>query len=91
MFVFRSSLADWNVVPTGSMQPTIVEGDRILVNKMAYDLRLPFAHIPIMQLKNPERGDIIVVDSKVSKKRLVKRVIGILGDVVLMRNKCAQH
>jgi signal peptidase I len=86
MFVFRSSLADWNVVPTGSMQPTIVEGDRILVNKMAYDLRLPFTHIPIIQLKHPERGDIIVFDSKVSKKRLVKRVVGMPGDVVLMRD-----
>jgi signal peptidase I len=86
MFVFRSSLADWNVVPTGSMQPTIVEGDRILVNKMAYDLRLPFTHIPIIQLNHPERGDIIIFDSKVSKKRLVKRVIGVPGDVVMMRD-----
>ena len=38
MSVFRSSLADWNVVPSGSMKPTIVEGDRILVNKLAYDV-----------------------------------------------------
>ena len=38
MLVFRSAVADWNDVPTGSMKPTIVEGDRILINKMAYDL-----------------------------------------------------
>ena len=39
---FRSSVADWNTVPTGSMNPTIVEGDRIFVNKLAYGLRVPF-------------------------------------------------
>ena len=42
MMVFRSALADWMYVPTGSMNPTIVEGDRILVNKSAYGLRVPF-------------------------------------------------
>ena len=40
MLIFRSALADWNVVPTGSMKPTIVEGDRILVNKLAYDFKV---------------------------------------------------
>ena len=42
MFSIRSSLADWNVVPSGSMQPTILVGDRVLVNKLAYDLKVPF-------------------------------------------------
>ena len=42
MCVFRSAIADWNEVPTGSMQPTIVEGDRIWVNKLAYDVSTPF-------------------------------------------------
>ena len=50
MIVFRSALADWNVVPTGSMKPTIVEGDRILVNKLAYDLKIPLTHLSIHQL-----------------------------------------
>ncbi len=84
MFVFRSVVADWNNVPTGSMKPTILEGDRILVNKMAYDIRLPFTHISLLELGNPERGDVIIFDSKVSDKRLVKRVIGIPGDSVSM-------
>lgn len=84
MFCFRSAIADWNTVPTGSMKPTIVEGDRILVNKMAYDLRLPFTHISLLKLADPQRGDIIVFDSKVSDKRLVKRVVGLPGDVVAM-------
>ena len=86
MFVFRSVVADWNTVPTGSMKPTILEGDRILVNKMAYDLRVPFTHISLLQLANPERGDIIVFDSRVSDKRLVKRVIGVPGDIISMQN-----
>ena len=41
MVIFRSAVADWSDVPTGSMKPTIIEGDRIFVNKMAYDLRVP--------------------------------------------------
>jgi len=86
MFIFRSAVADWNEVPTGSMKPTIVEGDRIFVNKMAYDIRLPFSHIPLLTLAQPQRGEIIIFDSKVSDKRLVKRVIGLPGDRVEMRD-----
>ncbi len=86
MFVFRSVVADWNSVPTGSMKPTIVEGDRILVNKMAYDLRVPFTHISLLQLADPQQGDIIIFDSKASDKRLVKRVIGVPGDTISMLN-----
>lgn len=86
MFVFRSACADWNSVPTGSMKPTIVEGDRIFVNKMAYDIRVPFTHISLKHLADPERGDIIVFDSANSDKRLVKRVIGLPGETVALRN-----
>lgn len=85
MLVFRSAVADWNEVPTGSMKPTIVEGDRILVNKLAYDIRIPFTHVSLFELDNPKRGDIVIFDSKVSKKRLVKRVIGLPGDRIAMR------
>src|SRR6187402_3582202 len=77
MLVFRSALADWNTVPTGSMKPTILEGDRIAVNKLAYDLRVPFTAISLLKLADPERGDIVVFESKASAKRLVKRVIGL--------------
>lgn len=86
MSLFRSSFADWNTVPTGSMKPTILEGDRILVNKMAYDIRLPFTHISLLKVADPERGDIVVFDSGVSGLRLVKRVIGIPGDIIEMRD-----
>lgn len=86
MFIFRSACADWNTVPSASMKPTILEGDRIGVNKLAYDLHLPFTHISLFKFSDPQRGDIAVFDSKVSNKRLVKRVIGIPGDTVAMVN-----
>lgn len=86
MFIFRSACADWNTVPTASMKPTIMEGDRIGVNKMAYDLRIPFTNISLIKFADPQRGDIAVFDSKVSDKRLVKRVIGVPGDVITMVN-----
>lgn len=84
--VSRSSVADWYVVPTGSMQPTIVEGDRIFVNKMAYQLELPFTDIPVMHIANPERGDIVIISSIAADTRLVKRVIGLPGDKISMMN-----
>lgn len=86
MVVFRSAVADWNVVPTGSMQPTIQIGDRILVNKTAYDIRLPLTHISLLHLADPQRGDIVVFDSAAANERLVKRVIGLPGDEVALRN-----
>ncbi|MFC5524681.1 signal peptidase I [Rhodanobacter ginsengisoli] len=86
MIMFRSAVADWNVVPTGSMQPTIHIGDRILVDRMAYDLRLPLTHISLLHLADPQRGDIVVLDSHAAHERLVKRVIGLPGDQVAMRN-----
>lgn len=86
MFVFRSACADWNTVPTGSMKPTIVPGDRIWVNKMAYDIRVPFTHIALFEISDPERGDIVIFDSEVSDIRLVKRVVGTPGDIVELRS-----
>ncbi|MEO9078015.1 MAG: signal peptidase I, partial [Rhodanobacter sp.] len=86
MVMFRSAVADWNVVPTGSMQPTIEIGDRILVDRMAYDLHLPLTHISLLHLADPQRGDIVVLDSHAAHERLVKRVIGLPGDRLAMRD-----
>jgi signal peptidase I len=60
LFALRSSIADWNDVPTGSMIPTILEGDRIFVNKLAYDLKIPFTTRHIAEWGDPKRGDIVV-------------------------------
>lgn len=87
MFVFRSAVADWNDVPTSSMKPTIVVGDRILVNKLAYDVRVPFTMVSLYKLADPVRGDVIIFESAAADKRLVKRVVGMPGDVISMRHK----
>jgi signal peptidase I len=86
MFMFRSAIADWNDVPTGSMKPTIMVGDRIFVNKLAYDVTVPFTPISLYKIGDPERGDIIVFNSEVTGDRMVKRVVGTPGDTVAMRN-----
>jgi signal peptidase I len=86
MVMFRSAIADWNDVPSGSMRPTIIEGDRIYVNKLAYDIRVPLTHISLRHLDDPHRGDVVTFDSKKAGKVLVKRVIGVPGDVVELQN-----
>ncbi|HTI99493.1 MAG TPA: signal peptidase I [Dongiaceae bacterium] len=86
MCSIRSSLADWNDVPSGSMRPTILEGDRIVVNKLAYDLKVPFTTWHLAEWSNPQRGDIAVFYSPYDGQRLVKRVIGLPGDTVELRN-----
>jgi signal peptidase I len=84
MVMFRSAIADWNDVPSGSMEPTILTGDRIFVNKLAYDVRLPLTHVSLYRFAQPQRGEIVIFDSKAADRRLVKRVEGIPGDVVQM-------
>lgn len=58
--LFKSAIADWYVVPTGSMKPTIIEGDRIFTNKLAYDLKVPYTTLRIASWDDPKRGDIVV-------------------------------
>src|SRR5438445_7071990 len=82
----RSALADWNDVPTGSMKPTIQEGDRVVVNKLAYDLKIPFTTIELMKWSDPNRGDIVVLFSPMDGTRLVQRVVAIPGDTLSMTN-----
>src|SRR5215470_5485433 len=83
---FRSAIADWNDVPTGSMKPTILEGDRIFVNKLAYDLKVPFTRQHLLAWGDPKRGDIVVFPSPFDEVRLVKRVVGIPGDRLELRD-----
>jgi signal peptidase I len=83
---FRSAIADWNDVPTGSMKPTILEGDRILVNKLAYDLKVPYTRWQLIRWDHPERGDIVVLFSPNDGKRLVKRVVGLPSDSIAVKD-----
>ena len=86
LFSIRSSLADWNHVPSGSMLPTILVGDRVWVNKLAYDLKVPFTTWHIAEWSDPQRGDIVVFFSPKDGTRMVKRVIGLPGDTIELRN-----
>ncbi len=82
----RSSFADWNWVPSGSMNPSILEGDLVYVDKLAYDLRFPLTLYRVKQWSDPERGDIVVLFSPKDGTRLIKRVIGLPGDEIEMKN-----
>lgn len=84
IFGARSVIADWNHVPSGSMKPTLVEGDLIFVNRLAYDLKFPFTRWHLAQWDDPQRGDIVVFDSPSDERLLVKRVIGLPGDELAM-------
>ena len=83
---FKSVIADLNPVPTGSMNPTILEGDVVLSNKLAYSLKIPFTLNHVVRWSNPKRGDIVICFSPEDEIRLVKRLIAVPGDRVSMQN-----
>ena len=85
IFSFRSVVADWNHVPTGSMNPTILEGDTVFVNRLAYDVRVPFTTISLYKRDDPAYADVIIFYSPENGDRLVKRVIARPGDTVEVR------
>ena len=87
MMFFRSAVADWYHVPSGSMQPNILIGDRVWVDKLAYDVKVPFSEVNLNRHHEPVRGDVIVFNSAVSNNRLIKRVVGVPGDIVEMKNQ----
>lgn len=85
--LFRTAVADWNPVPSGSMNPTILEGDVVLVNRLAYALKVPLTDYVVVQTGEPERGDVVVFSSPADGTRLIKRLVAVPGDVVAMRDK----
>ena len=83
----KSAVADMNPVPTGSMKPTVLEGDVVLVNKLAYDLKVPFTTVHLARWADPARGDVVVCFSPSDGTRLLKRVVALPGDTVEMRQE----
>jgi signal peptidase I len=81
----RATLADHYLVPTGSMQPTVEIDDRVLVNKAAYGLRVPFSHSYLARFGGPAAGDVVVLDAPDDDKVLLKRVVGVPGTRVEVR------
>lgn len=82
MFVFRSAVADWNHIPSGSMLPTLQIGDRVLVDKRAYAWRLPFTDVHLVERATPRVGDVITFASPVDGTRLIKRVVAVGGSQI---------
>ncbi|MGZ8137044.1 MAG: signal peptidase I [Methylococcaceae bacterium] len=88
VLLLRSFLAEPFRIPSGSMMPTLLVGDFILVNKFTYGIRLPVINNKILELNKPERGDIVVFRyPKEPSIDYIKRVIGLPGDKVVYDNK----
>ena len=85
--VFRTAVADWNPIPSGSMRPTILEGDVVLVNRLAYDLKVPLTDVSLATLGEPQRGDIVTFTSPTDGTRLIKRLVALPGDLVELKNE----
>ena len=80
----RSSFANHYQVPSGSMLPALVPGDRVLVDMSAYGLRVPFTAIELLGRGRPAPGDVVVFKSPVDGTRLIKRVVAVGGQVVAL-------
>lgn len=83
--LLRTAIADYNPVPSGSMRPTILEGDVVLVDRLAYDLKVPLTDVSLASLGEPKRGDIVTFSSPKDGTRLVKRIVGLPGDTIALR------
>ncbi|MDZ4200971.1 MAG: signal peptidase I [Gallionella sp.] len=88
VFFIRSFLAEPFKIPSGSMIPTLQVGDFILVNKFTYGIRLPVINQKIVQLNDPERGDVMVFRYPENPSMdYIKRVVALPGDTVEYRDK----
>ncbi|MFZ6688973.1 signal peptidase I [Undibacterium sp. SXout11W] len=88
VFFLRSFLYEPFKIPSSSMLPTLFVGDLILVNKFTYGIRLPILNKKVVEVNNPQRGDVMVFkypeDPSVD---YIKRVVGVPGDKVVYKNK----
>ena len=88
VFFLRSFLFEPFKIPSSSMLPTLQSGDLILVNKYTYGIRLPIINKKIIQLNDPQRGDVMVFKyPKDPSLDYIKRVVGVPGDKIVYRNK----
>lgn len=87
VFVIRSFLYEPFQIPSGSMEQTLLVGDFILVNKYTYGIRLPVWRDKIIDINQPERGDVMVFFPPHKDQYYIKRVVGLPGDLVEYKNK----
>ena len=86
LLAVRSTLADHYSVPSGSMQPNLMPGDRVVVDKRAYGLRVPFTQVHLRDGEPVRRGEVVIFDSPRDGTRLIKRIVAIGGDEVIIRS-----
>jgi signal peptidase I len=85
--VIRTFVVQAFKIPTGSMRPTLLAGDIILVNKFIYGAKIPFINYQLPKVRMPSRGDVIVfIYPEDPKKDFIKRLVGLPGDTVEIRN-----
>lgn len=85
--LIRMVLVEPYRIPSGSMLPTLEVGDFVFISKFIYGVRVPFINkVPFVIVREPERGDVIVFDNPVTDQDFIKRVVGVAGDRVELRN-----
>jgi len=85
--IIRAFIVQAFKIPTGSMRPTLLEGDLILVNKLIYGAKVPFTDLRLPAITKPKRGDVVVfIYPEDSKKDFIKRLIALPGETVEIRN-----
>lgn len=82
----RSTLADHYYVPSGSMEYTLMPGDRVFVDKLAYGMRIPFTNVDIVSRDSVGRGEIVIFDSPRDGTRLIKRIVAVGGDEIALHS-----
>jgi len=87
VLVLRSFLVEPFQIPSSSMVPTLLVGDYILVNKFAYGIRLPVLNAKVLDVGQPERGEVMVFFPPNDTRYFIKRVVGLPGDKIVYRDK----
>ena len=85
--IIRSFVIQAFKIPTGSMRPTLLEGDLILVNKFIYGAKIPFTNLRLPKFRPPQRTDVVVfIYPENPKKDFIKRLVALEGETVEIKN-----